>query len=598
MSADTPVQPTEDVVTKMKTTSQKDVLDILVEKKLLKEDQLAVLRTEAGKSGVSLIRLIEQKKIVPDDVLARALSEVIGIPYADLEGKKIPKTILDIIPRDLSQNYEITPIARDGSTLTVGMVDPTNFKAMEALDFIARKNNYHVVYKVISASGLRNIFKQYSSLSSEVEEALANSDEDRAESSTGIESLNLEDKGMEEVVKTAPVTKMVSVILKHAVEGGASDIHIEPISEGSRVRYRIDGELHTSIILPPYVHSAIVARIKVLSNLKLDETRIPQDGRFRTTLEGKTIDLRVSTLPLMNQEKVVMRILDMSQNFLDLVKLGFMGRDLELLKESVKKSKGLILVTEPTGSGKSTTLYSLMSLINTDGINIVTLEDPIEYYIEGINQSQVNPDVGMTFASGLRAILRQDPDAIMVGEIRDSETAELAVHSSLTGHIVFSTLHTNDSFGAIPRLIDMKMEPFLLSSSLALIEAQRLVRRICEYCKEEFELPRDMKQDVQKELETLGEKQWPKDIDRNNIKFYRGKGCTRCGGTGYKGRLVINEVIKIDEIFQNLIVNGFPMDQVRARAKEQGILLLRQDGFLKAIRGLTTVEEVLRVTQT
>lgn len=598
MSADTPVQPTEDVVTKMKTTSQKDVLDILVEKKLLKEDQLAVLRTEAGKSGVSLIRLIEQKKIVPDDVLARALSEVIGIPYADLEGKKIPKTILDIIPRDLSQNYEITPIARDGSTLTVGMVDPTNFKAMEALDFIARKNNYHVVYKVISASGLRNIFKQYSSLSSEVEEALANSDEDRAESSTGIESLNLEDKGMEEVVKTAPVTKMVSVILKHAVEGGASDIHIEPISEGSRVRYRIDGELHTSIILPPYVHSAIVARIKVLSNLKLDETRIPQDGRFRTTLEGKTIDLRVSTLPLMNQEKVVMRILDMSQNFLDLVKLGFMGRDLELLKESVKKSKGLILVTGPTGSGKSTTLYSLMSLINTDGINIVTLEDPIEYYIEGINQSQVNPDVGMTFASGLRAILRQDPDAIMVGEIRDSETAELAVHSSLTGHIVFSTLHTNDSFGAIPRLIDMKMEPFLLSSSLALIEAQRLVRRICEYCKEEFELPRDMKQDVQKELETLGEKQWPKDIDRNNIKFYRGKGCTRCGGTGYKGRLVINEVIKIDEIFQNLIVNGFPMDQVRARAKEQGILLLRQDGFLKAIRGLTTVEEVLRVTQT
>ncbi len=596
MSADTLVQPSEDVATKMRTTSQKDVIDVLVEKKLLTAGQLTTLRLEAAKTGASLIRLIEQKKLVQDDRLARALSGVIGLEYADLEGKTIPKGILDIFPHDLAQNYEIIPLARDGNLLTIGMVDPTNFKAMEAVDFIARKNNFRVVYKVIAASGLRNMFKQYTSLTSEVEEALASSDEDQKQI-TGIESLNLEDKGMEEVVKTAPVTKMVSVILKHAVEGGASDIHIEPISEGSRVRYRIDGELHTSIILPPYVHSAIVARIKVLSNLKLDETRIPQDGRFRTTLEGKTIDLRVSTLPLMNQEKVVMRILDMSSDFLNLVKLGFMGRDLDILRASVKKSKGLILVTGPTGSGKSTSLYSLMSLINTDGINIVTLEDPIEYYIEGINQSQVNPEVGMTFASGLRAILRQDPDAIMVGEIRDSETAELAVHASLTGHIVFSTLHTNDAFGAIPRLIDMKLEPFLLASSLSLIEAQRLVRRICDHCREEFKLPADMLTEVMKEFETLDEKQWPDDIDRNNIKFYRGKGCSRCGGTGYKGRLVIDEVIKIDEIFQELIVNGFPMDQVRARAKEQGTMLLRQDGFIKTMRGLTTVEEVLRVTQ-
>ena len=596
MSADTLVQPSEDVATKMRTTSQKDVIDVSVEKTLLTAGQLTTLRLEAAKTGASLIRLIEQKKLVPDDRLARALSGVIGLEYADLEGKTIPKGILDIFPHDLAQNYEIIPLARDGNLLTIGMVDPTNFKAMEAVDFIARKNNFRVVYKVIAASGLRNMFKQYTSLTSEVEEALASSEEDQKQI-TGIESLNLEDKGMEEVVKTAPVTKMVSVILKHAVEGGASDIHIEPISEGSRVRYRIDGELHTSIILPPYVHSAIVARIKVLSNLKLDETRIPQDGRFRTTLEGKTIDLRVSTLPLMNQEKVVMRILDMSSDFLNLVKLGFMGRDLDILRASVKKSKGLILVTGPTGSGKSTSLYSLMSLINTDGINIVTLEDPIEYYIEGINQSQVNPEVGMTFASGLRAILRQDPDAIMVGEIRDSETAELAVHASLTGHIVFSTLHTNDAFGAIPRLIDMKLEPFLLASSLSLIEAQRLVRRICDHCREEFKLPADMLTEVMKEFETLDEKQWPDDIDRNNIKFYRGKGCSRCGGTGYKGRLVIDEVIKIDEIFQELIVNGFPMDQVRARAKEQGTMLLRQDGFIKTMRGLTTVEEVLRVTQ-
>jgi len=596
MTPDPFVPPTDDVATKMKTTSQKDVIDVLVEKKLLTNKQLTTLRAEGARTGVSLVRLIAQKKLVPDEKLARAFSEVIGIAYEDLEGKIIPKAVLDIFPHDLAQNYEISPLAREGSVITIGMVDPTNFKAMEAIDFIARKNNFRILYKIISSSGLRNIFKQYSSLSSEVEEALASGDEDRGDT-TGVESLNLEDKGMEEVVKTAPVTKMVSVILKHAVEGNASDIHIEPISEGSRVRYRIDGELHTSIILPPYVHSAIIARIKVLSNLKLDETRIPQDGRFRTTLEGKTIDLRVSTLPLMNQEKVVMRILDMSQDFLNLTKLGFFGRDFEILKASVQKSKGLILVTGPTGSGKSTTLYSLMSLINVDAINIVTLEDPIEYYIEGINQSQVNPDVGMTFASGLRAILRQDPDAIMVGEIRDSETAELAVHASLTGHIVFSTLHTNDAFGAIPRLIDMKLEPFLLASSLSIIEAQRLVRRICDYCREEIKLPDDTVKEVMKDFETVSDKQWPKEVDRNNIKFFRGKGCTRCGGTGYKGRLVIDEVIKIDEIFQELIVNNFPMDQVRLRAKEQGVLLLRQDGFLKAMRGLTTVEEVLRATQ-
>jgi type IV pilus assembly protein PilB len=390
---------------------------------------------------------------------------------------------------------------------------------------------------------------------------------------------------------------MLNVILKHAVEGGASDIHIEPISEGTRVRYRIDGELHTSIILPPYVHSAIIARIKVLSNMKLDETRIPQDGRFRTTLEGRTIDLRVSTLPLMNHEKVVMRILDLSDNALNLEKLGFIGRDLTILNKSVERSKGLILVTGPTGSGKSTTLYSLLTLINKEGVNIVTLEDPIEYYIEGVNQSQVNPEVGMTFASGLRAILRQDPDVVMVGEIRDSETAELAVHASLTGHIVFATLHTNDAFGAIPRLFDMKIEPFLLSSSLALVEAQRLVRRICSYCKEQITIPNDLLEQMRSELSNVPDDLWPTDIPRNTTTFYHGKGCTRCGGVGYKGRLVIDEVLEVDSVIEQLMVNGFPSDKVQAQARSQGMLLIRQDGFLKAIRGLTTIEEVLRTTQ-
>ncbi len=579
------------------STSPKDVIDVLVERKLLKARELPALRKEAENIGVTVMRLIERKRLVPDEQLARILSEVIGVPFLDLVGKNIPKAILSLVPKDLAEAYEVAPISREGNVVTIGMVDPTNFKAIEAIDFLARKNGFQVQYRIISASGLRNVSKQYSSLSSEVEEALATSDTTESSDKGGIESLNLEEKDMEEVVKTAPVTKMVSVILKHAVEGGASDIHIEPIAEGSRVRYRIDGQLHTSIILPPYVHSAVVARIKVLANLKLDETRIPQDGRFRTSLEGRVIDLRVSTLPLMNHEKVVMRILDLSENFLDLVKLGFVGRDYNILKTSVEKTKGLILVTGPTGSGKSTTLYSLISLINNEGVNIVTLEDPVEYHIEGVNQSQVNPDVGMTFANGLRAILRQDPDVIMVGEIRDNETAELAVHAALTGHVVFATLHTNDAFGAVPRLIDMGLEPFLLSSSLALVTAQRLVRRICPHCKEKKELPVNFLSSVQAELAELTEEQWPKDIPRGQLVFWEGKGCPRCAGTGYKGRLVIDEALVVDIVMQQLIVDHFPADKVRKRAKEQGMLLIRQDGFLKALRGWTTVEEVLRATK-
>lgn len=585
-----PLQP-------MRPSAQKDVIDILVERKLLKKTKVDDLRAEAAAAGVSVMKLVEKRRLVPEDVLAKVLAESIGIPFLDLIGKTIPRKLLELIPHDLSENYQVVPVAKEGNIVTIGMVDPTNFKAIEALDFIARKNNIRMNYRVISNTGLRAVLKQYSSLSSEVQEALAGTESEAGDIGTGIESLNLEDKGMEEVVKTAPVAKMVSVILKHAVEGGASDIHIEPISEGTRVRYRIDGDLHTSIILPPYVHSAIIARIKVLSNLKLDETRIPQDGRFRTTLEGRTIDLRVSTLPVMNHEKVVMRILDLSENFLELEKLGFLGRDLEIMHKSITKSKGLILVTGPTGSGKSTTLYSLLTLMNNENINIITLEDPIEYYLEGVNQSQVNPDVGMTFANGLRAILRQDPDAIMVGEIRDAETAELAVHAALTGHIVFSTLHTNDAFGAIPRLFDMKIEPFLLASSLSLVEAQRLVRRVCPFCKEQVQLPAEFIEQVQKELSTIIDENWPKDLDRKSLSFYRGKGCPRCGGVGYKGRLVVDEVFNIDETMQDLMVNRFPMDKVRAQAQKQGVLLIRQDGFLKAARGLTTVEEVLRATQ-
>jgi len=393
---------------------------------------------------------------------------------------------------------------------------------------------------------------------------------------------------------------MVFVILKHAVEGNASDIHIEPVENETRVRYRVDGVLHTSLVLPRYVHSAIVARIKVLSNLKLDETRIPQDGRFRTEWDGRIIDYRVSTLPLFTNEKVVMRILDRAAVVLDLEKLGFEGHTLRLMQESVKKTVGMILLTGPTGSGKSTTLSALLTILNNEAVNIITLEDAVEYYINGINQSQVRADVGLTFAAGLRSILRQDPDVIMVGEIRDNETAELAVHAALTGHLVLSTLHTNDSSGAIPRLIDMKIEPFLITASLATVAAQRLVRRLCPYCQEEAKLPAELKAEIDEEIKLIPESvikerlggEMPKEL-----KFFEGKGCIRCEQTGYKGRVLITEILEMDEALKNVVVGNPTIDEIRRTAKRQKMMSIKQDGILKAIERKTSLSEVIRVTR-
>jgi type IV pilus assembly protein PilB len=469
---------------------------------------------------------------------------------------------------------------------------------LEAVEFLARTSSFTISYFITSASALSSILKQYASLTAEVQEALeAATPREKPTTTSALDEISLADKGIEEVIKTAPVSKMVAVILRHAIEGSASDIHIEPTAEGSRVRYRVDGILHTSIRLPPYVHAAIVARIKVISNLKLDETRLPQDGRFHTEVDDKSIDLRVSTLPLMNNEKVVMRILDSSAKKLNLDDLGFIAREKEVLVKSLESTQGMVLSTGPTGSGKSTTLYTLLGMINEEDINIVTLEDPVEYHMEGVNQSQVNAEVGLTFANGLRSILRQDPDVIMVGEIRDTETAELAVNAALTGHLVFSTLHTNDAFGAIPRLEDMKVEPFLISSSLSTIIAQRLVRRICQYCKEPQEIPEATVKEVVEALKKAPQAAFPKDFNLDKLNFSHGRGCVRCGNSGYKGRLVVAEVIEVTDRMQDIITGGSKLAEIKAEAKRQGVLTMKEDGFLKAAIGMTTVEEVLRATQ-
>lgn len=582
----------------VRQTELKDLGAVLVERKVITATQKAEAERQAQQRRVPVIDILQEQNLVQDEDVAKARSVVFQVPFVELQGKILSQELLNLVPRDLAKNAQMVAYAKEGQKLSVALVDPANFRALEAIEFIARNNNLVLEYAVTSEASLQSILKQYSSLSAEVQEALAATAGAEKPVTTNLDEISLADKGIEEVIKTAPVSKMVAVILRHAIEGKASDIHIEPTAVGSRVRYRVDGILHTSIKLPPYVHAAIVARIKVISNLKLDETRLPQDGRFHTEVDGKSIDLRVSTLPLMGNEKVVMRILDSTAQKLTLNDLGFVGREKDVLEKSLTSTQGMVLSTGPTGSGKSTTLYTLMGMINTEDINIVTLEDPVEYHMEGVNQSQVNAEVGLSFANGLRSILRQDPDVIMVGEIRDRETAELAVNAALTGHLVFSTLHTNDAFGAVPRLIDMKVEPFLIAASLSTVIAQRLVRRICESCREPIDVPEATHKEVLEVLQNASQSAFPKGVNlQEKFQFMHGKGCQRCANSGYRGRLVIAEVLEITEQMQDIITGGSKLADIKAEAKRQGVLTMKEDGFVKALLGMTTIEEVLRATQ-
>ncbi|MDD5567213.1 MAG: GspE/PulE family protein [Patescibacteria group bacterium] len=571
-----------------------NLLDYLVKQKLATSEQIELWKKEAWVRGKSVVEFIEESKEIKDEDLTVAKSKAYNIPTIELFGRIVSLEVLRIIPEEIATNYKIICFAQDGKVCSIGLVDPGNYKAIEAVEFIARKNGYQIKYYAISLSAYKYILRQYQSLSSEVEQALKGT----PAGEDIVSKVEIAEKGFEEVVRSAPVAKMVNVILEHAVEGKASDVHIEPLAEETRVRYRIDGILHTTLILPKAVNSSIIARVKVLSNLKIDETRVPQDGRFRKKFESGDVDFRVSTLPVVDNEKVVMRILDTSSNVLDLERLGFWGKSLKIMKDNIDKPHGMFLITGPTGSGKSTTLYALIHLLNKEAVNIVTLEDPVEYYQKGVNQSQVNPEVGLTFARGLRSILRQDPDIIMVGEIRDAETAELAVHASLTGHIVLSTLHTNDAFGAVPRLVDMKIEPFLLTSSLNLVMAQRLVRKLCDHCKEEIILPKRYEDDVWRSLSTLPKEALPKDLKLvRPLRFHRGKGCVRCENTGYKGRISIAEVLEITEELKKIILAGCELDKIKAEFNKQGMHSMIQDGYIKSLQGKTTVEEVIKVTK-
>jgi type IV pilus assembly protein PilB len=540
---------------------------------------------------------------VGSDVFVKTAEEL-GIPFLK-DAPKIPEDILLIISLDIAKQHKIISFEKTKNKVKIGIVDPRDTNALNVLRFISEKRNFEFELYLISQRTFEDMVEQYSGGAEQaIEEAM---EAMQADSENGGDLMAV-DSG-EEIsatkdgsgMQSAPVTKLLSVIVRHAIDGKASDIHIEPFGvKEYRVRFRVDGVLYASLSIPKGVGRAVVSRIKILSNLKIDEKRKPQDGRFKIKEDGRAVDFRVSTLPVIDGEKVVLRILDTGNKVIDLESMGLIGKGKEILVRNIMEPFGIILMTGPTGSGKSTTLYACLDILNKEERNIITLEDPVEYSISGINQSQINPEIGYTFASGLRSILRQDPNVIMVGEIRDGETAELTIHAALTGHLVLSTLHTNSSIGAIPRLVDMGIEAFLLASSLRVVGAQRLVRRICKFCKEEVVISPVMMEVIQSQIENIPKEEIDKyELDlANGIHAFKGKGCEECANMGYKGRIAIFEALEITSEMKDIISqhNGVE-SEVEDCARKQGMITIKQDGMLKVLLGLTTLEEVERVTE-
>ena len=535
----------------------------------------------------------------PQEVELKAtqqLASSLGIPCLK-EVPKIDDEVLQIISKDVAAANQIIAFERTDRLVKIAIIDPQNVNALNILRFIAEKRNFEFDLYLVPPSIFKEMLDKYTGGAEKAMESM------QADGSSGDEMFagEAEDKSSkDDNMQSAPVTKLLSVIIRHAIEGKASDIHIEPLSKEYRVRFRVDGILHSSLAIPKGVGRAVVSRIKILSNLKIDEKRKPQDGRFKVVEDGHRVDFRVSSLPVTEGGKIVLRLLDTGNKVIDLESMGLMGRGNEILVKNIQEPFGVILMTGPTGSGKSTTLYACLDILNKEERNIITLEDPVEYTISGINQSQINPEIGYTFASGLRSILRQDPNVIMVGEIRDGETAELTIHAALTGHLVLSTLHTNSSIGAIPRLVDMGIEAFLLASSLRVVGAQRLVRRICTECKQEAAITPRVLAFFHSQIDDLPAaeiKKYGLDL-ADGIHMFEGKGCEECNNTGYKGRIAIFEALEVDDGLKEIIVehNGGGMD-VQKYAEKQGMITIKQDGILKVMRGFTSLAEVERVTE-
>lgn len=568
---------------------KKDIISQDIADKLLKAGELSERPAE---------EILYEERVADEKEVAKVKSEILDVPYKDVDPESIPDEILDMVPYETSRTYKFVPIEKkDDGTLIVGMLNPKDSQAQKALRFIAQQNRVSLGVYLVTPKVLRSVWRRYVPYEDEIESAV------KAVSAVGQEE---EDEiGLEETVSSseeAPIIKIVASTLRQAVDVMASDVHIEPQRKRLRIRFRVDGDLREVANLPPKLSKPIISRVKVMSKLKLDETRIPQDGRFRTTVFGRNIDFRVATFPTPTGEKVAIRVLDPTTGMKSLEELGLKDYNYEKLKEAIDDPYGMTLMTGPTSSGKTTSLYSIMNRLNTEDRNIVTLEDPVEYFIDGVNQSQVVPGIGYNFASGLRQILRQDPDVIMVGEIRDGETASLAVNAALTGHLMLSTLHTNNSVGVIPRLIDLGVPSFLLPSSLNLMVAQRLVSRLCSQCRVKTDPSDELKGLIEDEVNSLPDK-IKEDIESKHgpdYKVYRSEpqeDCEECGGNGTSGRVAIFEVFKMTRRLGSIITKGnFSEDDLWKESQKQGMVTLRQDGVIKALDGDVMIEEVMRET--
>lgn len=567
----------------------RSIIDLLVAKGILNEADARRVKEEVRSTKQDIETVLIDHRVPEKDIL-ETKSELLGVPVKLLEGAKVGFDTLRYIPEESARHYQMVPITMEEGVLEVGMTAPENLEAREALQFIS--SNLNIPFKIflISRSDFNAVMKEYQGLGNEMSKALG-----ELESALREETAVTPRKATEEPPDTgedAPITKMVAVILRHAVEGKASDVHIEPSQDRLRVRFRVDGVLYTSIFLPMTTHEAVITRIKIMTNLKIDEKRKPQDGRFRAKIDKRDVDFRVSTFPTYYGEKVVMRILDPNIGVRTFEELGITGRNFDVIQGGLKKPFGMILITGPTGSGKSTTLYAMMKILNDDKRNIVSLEDPIEYYLDGINQSQVRPEIGYTFASGLRSILRQDPDVIMVGEIRDKETAQLAVHAALTGHLVLSTLHTNNAIGVIPRLIDMGVDPFLIPSTLIIAMAQRLPRTLCEESRKEIPVIGNLKERLTKEIENM-----PENV-RKNMKLpsaiYEALPSSSCP-KGTRGRVGVFEILYMTPELEKIILTTPNEAAIAAEAARQNMISMRQDGIIKVFNGKMGLEELFEV---
>ncbi|WP_438314262.1 type IV-A pilus assembly ATPase PilB [Candidatus Caldatribacterium sp. SIUC1] len=553
--------------------------EILLAKYTITPEQLERALEEQRKTGEKLGEVLQRMGLVESKEVYEALAEQLGIPYVDLDSYVIDPRVVTLLPEKFCRQHQVVPVGEEKNALILAMANPVDVVAIDRVRLMTKKEVKPVM---ASPQDIEKVLNAYYGIGESVEELIR-----EAETQESLvlpeEEEELKIDQLKALGEEAPIIRVVNMLILQAIRSGASDIHIEPQEDQVRIRFRIDGILHDITSTSIQVHPALVSRIKILSRMNIAERRLPQDGRFQVTVDNRTVDFRVSSLPTIFGEKIVMRILDKSALLLDLDRLGFEEEDLEKFYRLIQHPYGMILLTGPTGSGKTTTLYSALNFINKPDLNIITIEDPVEYRLPGINQVQVRPKIGLTFANTLRAIMRQDPDVIMVGEIRDYETAEIAIHAALTGHLVFSTLHTNTAAGALVRLQEMGIPSYLIASALIGVVAQRLVRKVCERCKVEFEV----RGPIAREL--TGGKE-------DHLVLFRGKGCPECNKTGYRGRIAVSEVLVMDDDLRALVLRNATEREITERACEKGMRTLRENAIRKVLRGVTTLEEMYRVT--